>query len=61
MNKIKNAAKKIKPLYRAGFESFVLILVVSQLSGFIYHSQYFWLYIGLAISIASLEKQQQLE
>jgi len=41
---------------RAGIESFVLILIVSQLSGFIYHSQYFWMYIGIAMSIAALDK-----
>lgn len=40
-------------LYKAGLESFILILLVSQLSGFIYHSQYFWMYIGIAISIIS--------
>jgi hypothetical protein len=52
--KIKITDKKTYPLYKAAFESFILLLIVSQLSGFIYHSQYFWLYLGLAISIGGL-------
>jgi len=56
--KLKN---KFKPLYKAGLESLILLLIVSELSGFIYHSQYFWLYIGLAISISSLKFQKQHE
>tara|TARA_R110002073_G_scaffold279026_1_gene443069 strand:+ start:346180 stop:347517 length:1338 start_codon:yes stop_codon:yes gene_type:complete len=55
-SKIKNAGSTLLPLYKASMESFVLILLVSQLSGFIYHSQYFWLYLGLAVSIGSLKK-----
>ena len=47
-----------KPLYKAGIESLILILIVSELSGFIYHSQYFWLYLGLAISISSLNPER---
>jgi len=47
-----------KPLYKAGIESLILILIVSELSGFIYHSQYFWLYVGMAISISSLNLQK---
>ncbi|GAA4109764.1 hypothetical protein GCM10022393_06530 [Aquimarina addita] len=44
------------PLAKAGIESLVLILIVSQLSGFIYHSQFFWMYIGIAMSITALDK-----
>lgn len=51
---------EMKPLYRAGLESFFLILIVSQLSGFIYHSQYFWVYIGLSISIGYLNNKRNL-
>ncbi len=47
-----------KYIYRAGLESFLLILLVSQLSGFIYHSQYFWIYIGIAISIISFSNNK---
>lgn len=53
-NKIKNKSTKHYPLFIAALESFILILIVSQLSGFIYHSQYFWLYIGVAVSIGGL-------
>ncbi|TXE08458.1 hypothetical protein ES711_08095 [Gelidibacter salicanalis] len=49
---------KNKHIYKAGLESFILILVVSQLSGFIYHSQYFWMYLGLAISISSISSDK---
>jgi hypothetical protein len=52
--KIKVKTSENYPMFKAAFESFLLILIVSQLSGFIYHSQYFWLYIGLAISIGGL-------
>lgn len=45
-----------KNLYRAGLESFIMILIVSQLSGFIYHSQYFWIYLGIALSISIQSK-----
>lgn len=48
----KNTSKK---LYKAAIESLFLLLLVSQLSGFIYHSQYFWAYVGVTISIASLK------
>lgn len=58
--KVKRADERIKSLYKAGLESFILILIVSQLSGFNYHSQYFWLYIGLSISIGSLEFKKQI-
>ena len=58
--KNKNANIKTKPLFKAALESFVLILIVSQLSGFIYHSQYFWLYVGLAISIGSINQRKQI-
>ena len=58
--KIKSANMSTKPLLKAAIESFVLILIVSQLSGFIYHSQYFWLYIGLAISIGSINQKDQI-
>ena len=58
--KIKSANMSTKPLLKAAIESFVLILIVSQLSGFIYHSQYFWLYVGLAISIGSINQKDQL-
>lgn len=58
--KIKNANIDTKPLFKAALESFMLILIVSQLSGFIYHSQYFWLYVGLAISIGSINQKKQL-
>jgi hypothetical protein len=58
-NKIKFSSKKDNYLYRAGIESFVLLIIVSQLSGFIYHSQYFWLYLGIAISIGSLELKKE--
>ena len=53
LNKIK-LNNNYKPLYKAAIESLLLILIVSELSGFIYHSQYFWLYIGVAITISSL-------
>jgi hypothetical protein len=58
-NKIKDKKNENYPLFIAGTESFMLILIVSQLSGFIYHSQYFWLYIGLAISIGGLSLKKQ--
>ena len=58
--KVKRANEKSRPLYRAALESFLLILIVSQLSGFIYHSQYFWLYLGLSISFGSLELKKQI-
>ncbi|PNW26690.1 hypothetical protein BKP44_15990 [Formosa algae] len=45
-------------MYKAGFESFILILIVSQLSGFIYHSQYFWIYIGVAFCISSMHNKK---
>ncbi|QCX37007.1 hypothetical protein FF125_00615 [Aureibaculum algae] len=57
--KIKKVDKNIRPLFKAAIESFILILIDSQLSGFIYHSQYFWLYIGLAVSIGSLELNKE--
>jgi len=57
-NKIK-LNNKYKSLNKAGLESLILILIVSELSGFIYHSQYFWLYIGIAISISSLNIQKE--
>ena len=47
-------------LYRAAIESFLLMLIVSQLSGFIYHSQYFWLYLGISISIGCLKLKKEL-
>ena len=47
-------------LYRAAIESFLLILIVSQLSGFIYHSQYFWLYLGISISIGCIKQNKEL-
>lgn len=53
--------EEIKPLLKAATESFILILIVSQLSGFIYHSQYFWLYIGIALSIGSIKNQRNLD
>ena len=53
-NKVKDKNNGYHPLFIAALESFALLLIVSQLSGFIYHSQYFWLYIGLAISIGGL-------
>ncbi len=53
-NKIKDKKSEYYPLFIAALESFILILIVSQLSGLIYHSQYFWLYIGLAVSIGGL-------
>ncbi len=53
--KLKN---KYQLLYKAGLESLLLILIVSELSGFIYHSQYFWLYIGVVITISSLNLQK---
>ena len=53
-NKIIDKSNVNYPLFKAAIESFILLLIVSQLSGFIYHSQYFWLYIGLAISIGGL-------
>lgn len=55
--KMKDKKNEHYPLFIAAIESFVLILVVSQLSGFIYHSQYFWLYIGLAVSIGGLNSK----
>lgn len=60
-NRLNFSSKKYKFLYKAGLESFILIIIVSQLSGFIYHSQYFWLYLGLAISIGSLELKKRVE
>ncbi len=57
---LKKVNKKNAPLYKASLESFILILIVSQLSGFNYHSQYFWLYIGLSISIGSLKLKNEL-
>lgn len=50
--------KNSSPVIKAGIESLLFILIVSQLSGFIYHSQYFWVYIGLALSISTLDKTQ---
>lgn len=38
-------------------QSLVILLAVSQLSGFIYHSQYFWLILGLAIAGSSIRKE----
>lgn len=58
----KNIKEKLHinyPLFIAALESFILLLIVSQLSGFIYHSQYFWLYIGLAISIGGLHLEKK--
>lgn len=60
-NKLRFCAKKNSYFYRAGLESFFLIIIVSQLSGFIYHSQYFWLYLGIAISIGSLELKRKVK
>jgi len=59
-NKIKDKKNEYYPLYMAALESFVLIVVVSQLSGLTYHSQYFWLYIGLAISIGGLGIKKEM-
>ncbi len=59
-NKIKDKKNEYYPLFIAALESFVLIVIVSQLSGFTYHSQYFWLYIGLAISIGGLNIKKEM-
>lgn len=61
-NIIKRFSRKIGTgsdvfLYKAGLQSFILILIVSELSGFIYHSQYFWVYLGIAITISSLKEK----
>lgn len=53
--KQKSVTHDKKYIFRAAIESFILLMIVSQLSGFVYHSQYFWLYLGLYISISSLE------
>jgi hypothetical protein len=58
-NKIKDKNSYYFPLFIAALESFVLIVVVSQLSGLTYHSQYFWLYIGLAVSIGGLNIKKE--
>ncbi|MBL4904941.1 MAG: hypothetical protein JKZ00_02755 [Flavobacteriaceae bacterium] len=58
-NKIKDKKNEHYPLFIAALESFVLIIIVSQLSGFIYHSQYFWLYIGIVISIGGLSLKKE--
>jgi hypothetical protein len=57
--KIKEKKSKNYPLFIAAFESFILLLIVSQLSGFIYHSQYFWLYIGLIISVSGISLKKE--
>lgn len=54
LNKQKRLNNPLKPLYISGIESLVLMLLVSQMSGFVYHSQYFWLYLGIALSISSI-------
>jgi hypothetical protein len=55
--------KNINVLKRSGsfttlqlsvWHSFLLLLIVSQVSGLIYYSQYFWLILGLAIAASSL-------
>lgn len=56
--KLKKVKKERYFFYRPGLESVVLLVMVSQLSGFIYHSQYFWLYLGIAISIGSLNSKE---
>ena len=57
-SRIKNTSLENLSLFKAGKESFLLIIIVSQLSGFIYHSQYFWLYVGIAISIGALKTKK---
>jgi len=42
---------------RSIWHSFLLLLAISQASGFIYHSQYFWLVLGLTMA-ASVKKTQ---
>lgn len=59
-NKLRYSHKKNRYFYRAGLESFFLIIIVSQLSGLIYHSQYFWLFLGISISICSLKLKKNL-
>jgi O-antigen ligase len=34
--------------------SFGILLTVSQISGFIYHSQYFWFILGLTVAVSSV-------
>lgn len=60
--KVKLSVKNtpVSPFFRAATESFILILIVSQLSGFIYHSQYFWLYLGISISIGCIKLKKEL-
>lgn len=41
-------------LSRSLFHSLIMLLVISQFSGFIYHSQYFWLILGLALAASGL-------
>lgn len=49
----------LRPLYIASAESLFLLLIVSQLSGFIYHSQYFWMYLGVALSVSSINEESK--
>ena len=45
-----------KDYIRAVLNSLIMILLISQLSGFIYHSQYFWVFLGLAACQALYHK-----
>lgn len=42
-------------LIKAAEFSLIMLLLVSQFSGFIYHCQYFWLILGLAMSASSID------
>lgn len=57
LSKKKLSSEILKPLYIAASESLFLMIIVSQLSGFIYHSQYFWMYLGIALSISSIKEK----
>ena len=55
-----NSFLNILTLNLVGKHSLIIMLVISQFSGFIYHAQYFWFILGIAIAIAGMNMNREL-
>jgi hypothetical protein len=55
-----NSFPNILTLNLIGKHSLLVMLLISQFSGFIYHSLYFWFILGLSIAIAGLDINKEL-
>jgi hypothetical protein len=55
--RLSKQVQRVSILVRATGYSFLFLLLMSQVSGFIYHSQYFWLILGLTIAASGFRSK----